>query len=150
MRRLSNQFSFDGRLGRVGWRRLHLRIILLGCLAILATLFILISDLPRVFALFPLALLPILLVAFISAWTRRLHDVGVHARGEILRIAGIGVIGFAPPLAFLLVPDLPDWAYAALGAWFVGGLIFSMLIGWQRPEWRLGDDGPNEFGPASD
>ena len=101
-------------------------------------------------ALIPIALAWVLgLVASVAAGVRRLHDVGRHARGEFFRgcVALFLVVG--PAVAAFFMSGVPDWASTALltasGAIFVILVLSSLFRG--VPEWKTGDEGPNEFGP---
>ncbi|CAN7338701.1 hypothetical protein [Brevundimonas sp. LjRoot202] len=148
--RLAAAFDFRGRLSFVGHERLTRKLLLLSIVPVLGPMFLLIAGAPRLLALTPLALLVPLLVAFMAAHARRMHDLNQHAyvvhgrRGLILALA------IAPALTAFLMPGLPDWAILALPALSLVVVVVSTVRSlFVAPlEWRRGDPGPNRFGPA--
>ena len=69
-------------------------------------------------------------------------------RGRSLLLTAQAVLGVVAPIAMLLLMDLPAWATRFAWTLLALGWIFTMAAGWTRPEWRLGDEGPNEFGSS--
>ena len=147
--RLANAFDFHGRLGRTGRARLELKLVLIAVPVTMSPIGLLIAGIPRAWAWLPFLLLPPVLVAFVAASVRRLHDVGLSARMEFVRSLGFLIMVLAPLTAVFLVPDVPEPFIWIL----VGVSVVTLIVGalrnpfWARPEWGPGDPGPNRFGP---
>jgi hypothetical protein len=147
--RLADAFDFRGRLSFVGRERLSRKLTALTIPVIVGPLFLLVFGMPRAVALTPLILLPPLLVAFVAADMRRIHDVNQHAH----IVYGRAVLGLTLVLGLLLtglfIPDIPDWTRISLVGLSAVVWLAATIRGFARLpiEWRRGDPGPNRFGP---
>lgn len=148
-----NLFTFNGRLSRRAWRRRQLLEMAFAGTGIFAAILLVMADAPRLLALLPLAMVPVGLILMISSWTRRLHDVGLAAHQVILGALMWMVLLIGPIGLWLMVDSPPVWLSWSVGIWVSGVMIVSLVqqhrLGFGG-EWRLGDPGPNEFGPAPD
>ena len=144
-----DSFSFQGRLSRPGAARIERRVMLLMTLGVVLSLLLLISSVPRALAVLPGVLIPIGAVVLMAAYFRRMHDVGMHASGQIFRET-LGLIVIAgPAVGALVLSELPVWLAQTLLAASGVMLLFASIRRYLRglPEWRPGDERPNAFGP---
>lgn len=143
-------FSFEGRLSRAAWRRRQIIEASIVGAGIFGAIVLVMNDAPRPVALLPLVLVPVGLLAMLSGWTRRLHDVGLHMRHVIFGGLLWFLLLLGPIVLLLLIKEPPLWLVWAVAIWIVGFLLFSSFQQFRLGvggEWRLGDPGPNEFGP---
>lgn len=150
---LGRLFSFRGRLSRRAWRRRQLAEVAFTAAGIFAAILLVMAEAPRPLALLPLATVPVGVLAMISGWIRRLHDVGLAAHQVVLGALLWLALWLGPIGLWLLIGDPPVWFSWAVAIWIAGVIVVS-LVQQQRlgfgGEWRLGDPDPNEFGPPPD